>query len=281
MYEVIFLWLLSLIFIILAVIQDLKTREIDNWISFSLVIFVIGFRFLYSLFQGDFEFFFSGLIGFGFFFVLGNILYYSRVFAGGDAKLMIGLGAVLAPVKLSLIFPTFFDFVLIFLAVGFVYTIVTSVILCVQNFKTFKKEFFILLKKYKRTICFAILTSILFLLIGYFEQLFLMLGIMIFFTTYLYIYSKAIDESCIIKRIKTKNLREGDWLYSDLKVGKKLIKATWDGVTKRNIKEIMKKFKEVKIREGIPFSPVFLFSFIIFIIFEILKISLWNSLWQP
>ena len=55
MYEVIFLWALSLVFIILAVIQDLKTREIDNWISFSLVIFALGFRFLYSLFQGDFE----------------------------------------------------------------------------------------------------------------------------------------------------------------------------------------------------------------------------------
>ncbi|MDD5012165.1 MAG: A24 family peptidase [Candidatus Nanoarchaeia archaeon] len=281
MYEVIFLWLLSLSFILVAVVQDLKTREIDNWISFSLVIFALGFRFLYSLFQGDFEFFYSGAIGFGVFFALGNILYYSRVFAGGDAKLMIGLGAILAPAEISSIFSTFFNFVLIFLTVGFVYTIATSIVLCAKRFKPFKKEFARLLRKHKKIMCILILLSFIFLIIGFFEQLFLILGVMTFVTSYLYIYSKAVDEACIIKRIEAKNLREGDWIYSDLKVGKKVIKATWDGVTRNDIREIIKKFKQVRIREGIPFSPVFFFSFIIFILFEILKISLWNSFWQP
>jgi len=281
MYEVIFLWLLGLLFVIFAVIQDLKTKEIDNWISFALVIFALGFRFFFSLFQGDFEFFYSGLIGFGIFFVLGNALYYSRVFAGGDAKLMIGLGAILAPPMISSIFASFFNFVLVFLSIGFLYTILTSIYLCAKNFRAFKKEFFVLLKKNKKIMCLVILASIILVIIGFFEKLFLVLGVMIFLVSYLYIYSKAVDETCIIKRIKTKNLREGDWLYSDLKIGKKMIKAKWDGVTKREIREIIGKFKEVRIREGIPFSPVFLISLIIFIIFEILQIILWNSFWQP
>lgn len=281
MYEVIFLWLLSLVFIVLAVIQDLKTREIDNWISFSLIIFALGFRFLSSLFQGDFEFFYSGLIGFGTFFVLGNVFYYSRVFAGGDAKLMIGLGAIIAPPEISSIFPSFLNFILIFLAVGFLYTIGTSIFLCAKNFRNFKKEFFSLLKKTKMIMCLVILASIVLLILGFFEKLFLILGVILFLTSYLYLYAKAVDKSCIIKRVKTKNLREGDWLYSDLKTGKNVIKATWDGVTKKDIKEIAGKFKEVRIREGIPFSPVFLFSFIIFAILEFLKIRLWNPFWQP
>ncbi len=281
MYEVIFLWVLALIFIVFAVIQDLRTREIDNWISFSLVIFALGFRFLYSLFQENFEFFYSGLIGFGVFFILGNVLYYARVFAGGDAKLMIALGAILATPELSLNISAFFNFVLIFLSVGFLYTIITSIFLCAKNFKSFKKEFFILLNKHKKIMCLTVLASVIFLIIGFFEKFFLIFGVMLFVISYLYLYSKAVDESCIIRKIKTKQLREGDWLYSDLKIGKNLIKATWDGVTKKDIKEITKKFKEVRIREGIPFSPVFLISFIIFVLLQILKINLWNSFWQP
>jgi Flp pilus assembly protein protease CpaA len=279
MYEVIFLWVLALIFIIVAVIQDLKTREIDNWISFSLIIFALGFRLLYSLFNGNFEFFYSGLIGFGVFFILGNLLYYSKVFAGGDAKLMIGLGAILATPEIYSNVSAFFNFVFVFLFVGFFYTIITSIFLCVRHFKLFKREFINLLNKNKRVMCVILLVSLILLILGRFDILFSVFGTMLFFVSYLYLYSKAVDKACIVRTISTKKLREGDWLYSDLRLGNKTIKATWDGLTKKNIKEITQKYKETRIREGIPFSPVFLISFIIFIILQILKINLWNSFW--
>jgi hypothetical protein len=64
-----------------------------------------------------------------------------------------------------------------------------------------------------------------------------------------------------------------------VKIGKNIIKAKWDGVTHREISELTKKFKEIQIREGIPFSPVFLISFILFIILQIFRISLWHSFW--
>jgi len=96
MLETIFLISLGLIWIIFAVVQDLKKREIANWLNFSLVIFALGFRLFYSLFgEFGYEFFYQGLIGFGVFFLLGNLLYYGKVFAGGDAKLMISLGAII------------------------------------------------------------------------------------------------------------------------------------------------------------------------------------------
>ena len=96
MYEMIFLWVLALIWIIFATVQDLKIREIANWLNFSLIIFALGFRFFYSLFALDsFVFFYQGLIGLLIFFFIGNMLYYGRMFAGGDAKLMIALGAIL------------------------------------------------------------------------------------------------------------------------------------------------------------------------------------------
>jgi Flp pilus assembly protein protease CpaA len=280
MYEVIFLWALTLGYLLFAVIQDLKTREIANWLNFSLIVFALGFRFLYSLFNGNFSFFYNGLIGFGIFLILGNLFYYSRIFAGGDAKLMISLGAIL-PLSVGFLenIFIFLNFILIFLFTGFIYILITSTFLCIKHFKSFKKEFSRQFKAKKKLLLIVTSISILFLFAGFFESLFFILGILTFSSSYLYLYSKSIDEVCMVKEISSIHLREGDWLYQNLKIGKNIIKAKWDGLTLKEIKEIAKKYKKVKIRQGIPFSPVFLISFIIFIIFSLLNIKLWDSFW--
>ena len=95
MYHVISLILLAVTWLVFASIHDLKKRIVPNWLSFSLIIFALGFRFFYSLFNENFSFFLQGLIGLGIFFIIGNLLYYGRMFAGGDAKLMIALGPIL------------------------------------------------------------------------------------------------------------------------------------------------------------------------------------------
>ena len=143
MFEVIFLFVLALVWIVFATVQDIRKSEIANWLNFSLIIFALGFRLFYSLFSDmGFNFLYQGLIGFGIFFVLGNLLYYGKMFAGGDAKLMIALGAVL---PFSIIFnenlKIFALFFVLFLLVGAVYSIGASVYLSFRNFKKFKKEF--------------------------------------------------------------------------------------------------------------------------------------------
>ena len=63
MFEVIFLGILALVWIVFATIQDIKSREIANWLNFSLIIFALGFRFFYSLFElNDFNFLYQGLL---------------------------------------------------------------------------------------------------------------------------------------------------------------------------------------------------------------------------
>jgi len=49
------------------------------------------------------------------------------------------------------------------------------------------------------------------------------------------LYAKSVEEVCMIRKIKTKYLTEGDWLYNDLKVGNKTIKASWDGLGKKKL----------------------------------------------
>jgi Flp pilus assembly protein protease CpaA len=279
MYEIIYLWALALAYIIFAVVQDIRTREIANWLNFSLIIFALGFRFFYSLFQQDgFSFFYGGLIGLGIFFILGNLLYYGRIFAGGDAKMMMALGTILPiSANFSNNIQNFLSFLLIFLFSGFIYILVASTVLCIKNFKAFKKEFAKQMLENKKFMLPLTLIGIILLPLGIIEIAFFILGIFILFISYLYFYSKTIDEVCMIRKIQSIHLREGDWLYSNLKVGNMTIEANWDGLTLREIREIRKKCKQVKIRQGIPFSPNFLISFIIFAVLYFLKISLWNS----
>jgi len=116
---------------------------------------------------------------------------------------------------------------------------------------------------------------------GFVESLLFVLGILVFILPYFYIYAKAVDESCLVKKVKTNQLTEGEWLYEDVKVGKKFIKSSWDGLSKEQIRQIKKRYKEIKIKQGIPFTPVFLISFLILVgLFYLGYLDfLWNSFW--
>ncbi|HPD81500.1 MAG TPA: prepilin peptidase [Candidatus Pacearchaeota archaeon] len=271
MIEVIFLIALGLIWIIFAVLQDLKKREIANWLNFSLIIFALGFRFFYCLFSGtDFNFFYYGLMGFAIFFILGNVFYYSKIFAGGDAKLMIALGGVLPLTgtingNLNL----FLIFILLFLIVGAIYGFLFSVILVIKNFKKFKKEFLKNFSKNKKLFYLALVICAILIFVSFFLELVIYLAVIAFIFPYLYFSAKSLDETCMIKEISTKKLTEGDWLYRGVRVKNRFIKYTWDGLTKEEIQILKKTDKKVLIRQGIPFSPVFLIAYLVWFYFFI------------
>jgi len=268
MQEIIFLIILAIIWMIIAIIQDFKKNEVDNWVNFSLIIFALGFRFFYCLFNSDtFMFFYQGLIGLGIFFILANLFYYTHLFAGGDAKLLIALGAIL---PFSESFYTnlniFILFILIWLFVGAIYSLISSLYLFSKNTKKFNKEFENLFNKHKKTIILASLISLILIFSGIlFNILLIILGILILIFPFLLVYGKSLEKVGMIKKISVSKLTEGDWLVADLKIGNKTIKATWDGLTKKDINLIKKKYKHIEIKQGIPFTPVFLISFLILI----------------
>jgi len=288
MLEVVFLSVLAVVWLVFATFQDLRKREISNWLNFSLLAFALGFRFFYSLFSESFGFFYQGVIGLVIFFTLSNLLYYSRFFAGGDFKLLISLGAILpfsgsflVNIKIFIVFFLFFFFI------GALYTILSSIYLALSNLKKFKKELsgqLGLLKKKKFFYLFFVLGLVI-MALGFLEEVFFVLGALIFILPYLYIYTKAVDESCLIKTVDAKNLVVGDLLYKDVKMGKRVIKAGWDGLKETEIKQLKGKNKKVLIRYGIPFTPVFLISFLALVylwqagLFEALVSFLWNPSW--
>lgn len=270
MFEVIFLCILGTAWVLFATIQDIKSREVADWLNYSLIIFALGFRFFYSLFSNslDFSFFYQGLIGLGIFFIFGNVLYYSHFFAGGDAKLMIALGTIL-PFSYSFILNLrlFLVFFLVFLFIGAVYGIACSFVLAIINYNSFNKEFKKRFKNSKKIISVFLIIGILFLFLGYFYELFLFLGIIVFLSPYFLIFAKSVEECCMIKKLKPNELTEGDWLYEDVSIKGNKIYSKWEGLNKKEIALLKKHKKDVKIKQGIPFVPVFLISFILYLIF--------------
>ncbi len=276
----IFLTALALVWLVFAIVSDLRTREIPNWLNFSLIIFALGIRFFDSLFNANWNFFMQGVFGFVVFFILANILYYGRFFAGGDAKLLMALGPII-PFNIDYVSNVnlFSVFLFLFFLSGAIYGIIVLLLMSIKNFLKIKRDFAKQIKKNKKMIMLSLVLSIILLIAAYFYSLLFTLAVLIFISPYLVIYAKIVDNVCMVVKVKTSQLTEGDWLYKDVKVGGKIMKAKWEGLSKKEIEILRNKYKFVLIKRGIEFSPVFLISFLVYVYLYIIGINLWNSLW--
>jgi len=263
--ENLFLIVLAFIWIIGAILQDLRRREVDNIWNFSLIGFALAYRFAFSVFGGDYRFFVNGLIGFGVFLLLGNLFYYSRLFAGGDAKLLIALGTIL-PLSYSWIanFKIFGSFILLFFLGGSIYVFVWSLFLVVINFGRFEKEFVKQFKIYRHVFLVSFIFVFLWLVGSYFIGFeFIFVGLIFLLFPFLFVFTKAVEEACMVKKVLPKDLTEGDWLYEDIFVKGRRIKKTWEGVSKEELKLIRNKYRrKVMVKYGVPFTPSFLIGLI-------------------
>ena len=265
----IFLLLFAFAYLVIASISDLKKREVANWLSFSLIIFVIAYRLFYALLFNNFMFLVYGLLGLGIFIGLAYAFYYARVFAGGDAKLLMGLGGVFAigdSLISNLIFLGLFILFLIF--AGGIYGIIYSSVLAFKNKKNFKKEFVIQFRKNKNIFYLSLIVAFLSISFVYFDFVFIAFPFLFIASSLLYIYGKAIEESCMIIIIDSKKATIGDWLYEKVKIGKKTIKPYWEGLSEDEVGLLKKANKKIKIKTGIPFVPAFLIGFLGWIFIE-------------
>ena len=322
-----FLFWLFFIGIIIATLQDLKRREVDNWLNLFLLIASVSYLFFEYFSYGDFIYsivllFFVGLSAFFYFyngnissgiekqkkkyyfwlfsacllaiiivlffvkffgvndmpffiivassflvmFVVSNLFYEGRVFAGGDTKLLFVMTAFFVGIS-------FFDtlinigvFLLFLMFSGSVYGIIYSFVLYIKDFKKINKE---IKKELKSLVIGYWMFGIGFVLIlfGFFNLLFSLIGFFIVAILLLYVFAKGIEKISMIKNVSGKELREGDWLVSDIKVNGKVIKADWDGLSSLNI-ELLKGKKKVLIKNGLPFVPAFLIAFLAYVFFK-------------
>ena len=262
MQEYYFLFAIALLWTLVATIQDIKKREIANWLNFSLLAFALAYRAFYSVITNNYKFFLLGVLGFMLFLILANVFYYAKAFAGGDAKLLIAYGAILPFSSYLNIILLSVTFLILLFSVGAVYSLLYSIFIVAKNKSVFKKHFKINWKKYR---IFVLVPIIIFIILAlakvyiYFSLTFLLISLGVL----LYIYTLALDK-CMIVLLPPNKLTEGDWLIQDIKLPKNLtIKKTVHGLSKKDISLLKRYNKRIKIKQGIPFVPAFLISLII------------------
>lgn len=260
MQEYYFLIGLGLIWGLFATIQDLRTREVANWLNFSLIAFGLVYRAFYSISNSDGLFFLSGLVGFVLFFALAHLFYYGKAFAGGDAKLMMGFGVILPYSNITglIYMSVIFIFALFF--VGSIWSLIYSFFIVSNNWNKFRKEFKKVFGKSRRLFVILLVFIVLILFIYDFVY-WIMLASFLIFIYFLYSYVKALD-ICMIRKVSSMDLQLGDWLQRDVRVGGKIIKKSVHGLSLRDIKLLQNAKKKVLIKDGIPFTIAFLLALI-------------------
>jgi len=262
MEEYYFLFIIAGAWTLIASLFDFKITEVPNWLNFSFIAVALSYRLFYSIILEDFEFFVFGLIGLVIFIGLGYAFYYGKAFGGGDAKLLFGIGVILP-------YSNYFDFiyfsiafVLLLFGIGAIWTFFYSLFLLNGRIKEVRKEFETI-NKWKKI--FASIVFLLGLILalnfeGYLTVSFLLFAIAPLF----YFYAKIVDSVCLIREVNPKDLREGDWIYKDIKIKGRIIKKSVHGLNKEEILFLKKNREKVVIRAGIPFTISFFLAMVSF-----------------
>ena len=281
MLEEILIISIALIGLIIATITDLKYREVPDYLNYFLIASGFSFRFFYSILSNNWVYFLYGLLGFGVGFLIGLLLYFSKQWGGGDAKLLMGLGVIFATKPYFIQDNTNFllKLILYIFLSGAVYGVFYGVYLAFKHKNKFSAEFKKILRgdkiKFLRIFSFfiSLILFALFLNSNDLATKLILLFFILFLLTYVYfwIFLKSIENICMFKIIPVSALEEGDWVIEDIIVNKKfLFNKNKLSVEKKDILRFMREgVKKVKIKVGIPFVPSFLIG-------TLLSLFLWK-----
>jgi len=257
-----FLFWFFLAGLIVACLQDLKRREVDNWLNLFLAFGGVAFIFYEAIFSRDTSSIFQMGFAIVVLFIFMNLFYYGRVFAGGDAKLLFAMVAFFIGSTFFVTLANIGVFLLLLMLAGSVYGLSFSIFLYFKSYKEVNKKMRGVFSS--KIIKVLLLLGIVFLVLGFVHWTFLFFGAFMFVFPLLYVFAKGLEEVSMTRFVSGKELREGDWLAENVKVNGKTILASWDGLTKKELKILLKQ-KKVKIKEGIPFVPAFLLAFLMYV----------------
>ena len=212
---------IALIWLTFASISDLKSKEIPDWLNFSLIIIALAIKSIEAILARNVFILLYAIAALVIFFLLANLMYYTKQWGGGDAKLIIGLGIIFTqyPTEFlnyfnpKLTIPFAITFVVNILFIGAVYGIIWSVSLAIKNYKKikFNKDIF------KRPMRIILPLVLLFFLSSFLlPQIKYLFGVATIFFLVVYlilIFTNAVEQSIMIKSMALSKLREGDWLY--------------------------------------------------------------------
>jgi len=265
---------------------DIRTREVPDWINYGLIFSGFGIAIIYSIVYWNLSYILKSIAGFGLFFIIAYVMYYTGQWGGGDSKMIMGIGALVGisiwPFDISTLYlwygnlPFLLSFMIYSMIFGAIYGLVWSSVLAYRKRKRFITEFKEKLQDRSIVITKTLLLVIIiagilgsFLLPSQLRVLVLIALLLAGVTFYLFIFIRAVEKVCMLRYIEPEKLTVGDWIAKEVKVGKEIICGPKDlGIEKKQIERLIElkkkgKVKKVMIKEGIPFVPSFLAAFLI------------------
>ncbi|MDA1196573.1 MAG: A24 family peptidase [Nanoarchaeota archaeon] len=271
---------LTFIGLLAGSITDLRTREVPDWLSYGMMAAGVGLSLLFSVLYLDYSFVAHSLFGLLVMFLFGLLMFYSGQWGGGDSKILMGVGALVGLSWNLVPFPFLLAFFVNMLLMGALYGVGWSIFLVFTHYSAFRKSFRMFMnhqvaQHIKKVVMGAgvmVVISFLFVdrLIWY---LFLGVYLVFLLISFLGVFLKAIEKSCMLRSVKPTQLTEGDWIVKDVSYQGKYICGPKDlGIEKKAINRLVALYKQGKInqiviKEGIPFVPSFLLAFVVTLFF--------------
>lgn len=264
-------FIFSAIFLIVASIFDLRTREIPDTLSYIFIIGALLMSLIYSLFT-TVNFFLYSLLSALIVFGAGYLFYRLKQIGGGDVKLFTGVAVLLGNFTLFG-FSAVLVFFFLLLFIGGIYTLIWAAVLFFRERNKGWQKFIEVLHGRKRIRIILLVVSIILLVFALLfppiRLLLCILVILLYVTFYLACFLKVVETLHFLKDIPLKELTEGDWLAKDVVVhGKTLCSKKKACVTEKDIAILKKaKVEKVWIKVGIPFVPAIAVTAIVCFIF--------------
>jgi len=263
--------IIALFVLVIASYVDIRILEVPDWLNYAGVAAGIGIHLIYSLQQWNYWPVLSSLIGFGMAFGLACLMFYTGQWGGGDAKLLMAMGAIIGFQADKFGFGTSFLINLVF--IGGVWGMVWSLGLAVRHGRTFWKTYRALMhqKPYARLRMTSLLSAVVLIIAAFFLTQFrvelIVMAAVLYFLCHAIIFVKSVELSCMHKWITPDKATEGDWLVHAVKIGKVQLLPPRLGLEKKHVAILkklyaQKKIDKILVKYGVPFAPAFLFAFI-------------------
>lgn len=268
------LFCVALIAMLVGSYSDLKTLEVSDWLNYSLIAIGFGIRAIFAAVLWDWTIIAWGVAGLVAAIIIAYAMYYTGQWGGGDAKMLMGLGVLLAtfplaPFELPLLF--FILFFILSLLCGAVLGVLFSVLRAFQRPKGFKKEWKKLIgtATFRRTRIVTLLVVVLLVITTVIapadlRALSSLLALIVFAGFYLMCFVKTVEKGCLVEPIHPDKLVEGDWIVEDITIdGKRIVGPKDLGITTEQIAMVkeaydVSKIKRILVKYGMPFIPSFL-----------------------
>ncbi len=269
----------TLFFLVLFSYSDLKTSLIDARYVYTMLIISFIVHLVFAFLLKTYTYLLYAFAGSFIFFFLGYVLYFSSKWGEGDALL---LGSVIfsypypffVPLQLELFSKVVYYWYVLFFNMSFIgvfYSLLYAFIFSLRN-RIFYKEFFRYALSLKGLLYISLISLILSAVIYMiFNQVLLsLLGFILSFVMFwIFVFSKLSDEILFTKKIKLKDVQEGDTVIGKFDKanfhGKRL-----DAITREDILKLIDAYgpnKLVEVKDMVRYIPSFLLGFVFTLFF--------------